>query len=416
MPVVSDGATTSAIATTSGDVAPETMRGKVVLNGHLTNSYIRGEVTVSSDVQHRDRNLPKPRGRLKGNTGERIALLLGVWSPISNPAGHQSLLIEASERECSKMTTARGALRPSRPRGPLEQPPSQFRREFNKWLHATKWAALQWIFRRDIAAIRSALGAEPFAAILAQYPDISLKPVRPYLATSLKRIHRSIAVVGHYREAARLLTDTALVESHTSGYRLLAVSTIAGGVTVELAGQGGLYREAEWRLILRLEGRPVVEMGLAIVDRPLLQLGGRGRILWIGALKSASAGAQGLEDSRMLTKAMEGLRPKTLLLLVAQTLASSLKLCGLVAASNAGHVFSSDHSLRRRITADYDSFWAESGGRPIRRTMYALPLMKAQRDPADYKPNKRAQIRRRQRLEVEIARHVSESVRPLLRT
>ncbi|UVK51519.1 DUF535 family protein [Mesorhizobium sp. AR02] len=283
-------------------------------------------------------------------------------------------------------------------------------------MHATKWAALQWVFRRDIAAIRSALGVEPFAAILAQYPDIALKPVRPYLAANLARNRRSIAVVGHYTEAARLLTDTALVESHTRGHRLLAVSTVAGEVTVELTGQAGLYREGEWRLLLRLEGRPVIEMGLTIVDRSLLQLGGGGKILYIGALKSTSTGVQGLEDSRILTKAMEGLRPKTLLLLVAQTLASSLKLRGLVAASNAGHVFSRDYALRRRITADYDSFWAESGGRPIRRTMYALPLVKAQRDPADYKPNKRAQIRKRQRLEVEISRSVSEAVRPLLRS
>jgi len=313
------------------------------------------------------------------------------------------------------MKTAMGALRPSRPTGPLKRPPSKFRRELNKWVHATKWAALQWIFRRDIAAIRSALGVEPFAAILAQYPDIPLKPVRPYLAANLAHIHRSIAVVGHYTAAARLLTDTALVESHTCGHQLLAVSTVAGGVTVELTGQDGLYREAEWRLLLRLEGRPVIEMGLAIVNRPLLQLGEDGKILYIGALKSMSIGVQGLEDSRILTKAMEGLRPKTLLLLVAQTLASSLKLDGLVAASNAGHVFSRDYTLRHRITADYDSFWAESGGTLLRRTMYALPLMKAQRDPADYKPNKRAQIRRRQRLEVEVVHNVGESVRPLLR-
>ncbi|TPK63801.1 DUF535 domain-containing protein [Mesorhizobium sp. B2-4-19] len=312
---------------------------------------------------------------------------------------------------------AMGAPRPLLPTGPIKRSPSKFRRKLNNWVHESKWAALRWMFRRDIAAIRSALGVEPFTAILAQYPDIALKPVRPYLAANLMRIHRSAAVIGHYTAAARLLTEAALVESHTRGRQLLTMSTVAGEVTVELTGQAGLYREGEWRLLLRLEGRPVIEMGLAIVDQSLLRLGGGGgKILYIGALKSTSTGVQGLEDSRILTKAMEGLRPKTLLLLVAQNLASSLKLHGLVAASNAGHVFSRDYALRRRITADYDRFWVESGGRPICRTMYALPLVKAQRDPADYKPNKRAQIRKRQRLEVEIARCVSESVRPLLRS
>jgi uncharacterized protein VirK/YbjX len=82
-----------------------------------------------------------------------------------------------------------------------------------------------------------------------------------------------------------------------------------------------------------------------------LQLGGEGHILWIGALKSASVGVQGLEDARILTKVMEGLRSKSLLLLVAQALARSYGLSGLVAASNAGYVFANDRSLRRRIGA-----------------------------------------------------------------
>jgi uncharacterized protein VirK/YbjX len=271
------------------------------------------------------------------------------------------------------------------------------------------------MFWHDIAVIESKLSAEPFAAILGRYPDIPLKPVRPYLTTGLKRMHRPAAVIGHYEAAARLLTDVALINSHTTGQQLLGVSTSAGEVTVELTGQDGLYREAEWRLLLRLDARPIAGMGLAIVDRPLLQLGGEGHILWIGALKSASVGVQGLDDARILTKAMEGLRLKSLLLLVAQALARSLDLSGLVAASNAGHVFANDRSLRRRISADYDSFWVESGGRRVCRAMFDLPFTKAQRDPAEYKPNKRAQVRRRHHLELDIARRVGEAIRPLRR-
>ncbi|UVK43019.1 DUF535 family protein [Mesorhizobium sp. AR07] len=294
--------------------------------------------------------------------------------------------------------------------------PSRFRHGLNRWVHKIKWAALRRIFRGDIAAIQSKLSAEPFAVILGRYPDIPLKPVRPYLTGGLNRRHRRGAVIGHYAAAARLLTDAAVVSSHTGGQQLLSVSTAEGEVTVELTGQDGLYREAEWRLLLRLDGRPITEMGLAIVDRPLLRIDGEGQVLWIGALKSASAGVQGLDDARILTKAMEGLRPKSLLLLVAQALARSLDLSGLVAASNAGHVFASDHSLRRRISADYDSFWVESGGSRVRRIMFDLPITKAQRDPAEYKPNKRAQVRRRHHLELEIARRVAEAIRPMRRT
>ena len=305
---------------------------------------------------------------------------------------------------------------PSPPRVHRKRQTSGFRRGLNRCVHTIKWAALRWIFRRDIAAIQSKLGAEPFAAILEKYPDIPLKPVRYYLTTSLRRGHRRVAVVGHYVAAAQLFTDAALIRSHTGGQQLLDLSTTAGNVTVELTGQDKLYREAECRLLLRLAGRPITEMGLAIVDRPLLRLSGQGHVLWIGALKSASVGVQGLDDARTLTKAMDGLRPKTLLLLVAQALARSLNISGLVAASNAGHVFANDFALRHRISADYDSFWAESGGSRVHLTMFDLPLTKTQRDPAEYKPNKRAQLRRRQHLELEIARRVGEAIKPLRRT
>ncbi len=308
-----------------------------------------------------------------------------------------------------------GAVCSSPPSGKRRGPPSKFRYGLNRWVHTTKWAVLRWLFRNDIAAIESKLSAEPFAAILKQYPDIPLKPVRPYLTTRLRRIHRPLAVIGHYTAATRLLTDAALIKSHTTGQQLLRLSTKAGDVTVELTGQAGLYREAEWRLLLRLDGRPIVEMGLAIVAKPILRLAGQGTVLWIGALKSTSAGVQGLEDARSLTKAMEGMRPKTLLLQVAKTLACSLRLSGLAAASNAGHVFAADYSLRRRITADYDSFWVESGGRRVGRLLFALPTTKMPRDLAEYKPNKRAQVRRRQHLERQIVRHVSEAIKPMCR-
>ncbi len=47
--------------------------------------------------------------------------------------------------------------------------------------------------------------------------------------------------------------------------------------------------------------------------------------------------------------------------------------------------------------------------------IFALPLSKTQRDPAEYKPNKRAQIRRRHLLESDIEDRIREGIAPLLR-
>jgi uncharacterized protein VirK/YbjX len=157
-------------------------------------------------------------------------------------------------------------------------------------------------------------------------------------------------------------------------------------------------------------------MGLAIVDKQILRLAGIGEALWIGVLKTVFAGEHGLDESRTLTKAMEGLRPKALLLMSAQTLASAFEMEGIFAASNKGHVFAGDYSLRRRIKADYDRFWLESGGERVSAAIFALPAAKAQRSPSEYKPNKRAQARRRQALEREIGDQIRDSIAPLLRS
>lgn len=292
-----------------------------------------------------------------------------------------------------------------------DRPPRHaFRHGLDEWFRLTKWAVLRWIYRREIAAVETAFAVEPFDRILAVYPDIAVKPVRDYLMNGLERQHRSTAVIGHYAAAARILTTEAFIESHTSGVPLMALSTPAGEITVDLEGQGGLYREAEWRLVLRNDGHPVIEMGLAIVDRQILRLAGIGKVLWIGALKTALAGEHGLDESRTLTKAMEGLRPKALLLISAQTLAGAFGLEGIFAASNKGHVFAGDYSLRHRIKADYDRFWLESGGERVNLAIFALPAAKAQRSPSEYKPNKRAQARRRQALEHEIEKQVRDSI------
>ncbi|WP_217574809.1 DUF535 family protein [Mesorhizobium sp. GbtcB19] len=300
----------------------------------------------------------------------------------------------------------------SSPRG--TRTPSALRRRLNQGVHAVKWAALRWLYRRDIAEVGLRLCAHPFTPILDRYPEIPLKVVRPYLTVGLKRGGRAAAVIGHYEAAARLLTDAALIVSHTGGLELFALATQAGQVTVELGGQNGLHREAEWRLVLCLDRRPIAEMGLAIVDRSLLCIEGAGEVLWIGVLKG-SAGAQSLEDARILTNVMEGLRPKTVLLLVAQALGRSLNLYDLLAVSNAGHVFATDYSLRRRILADYDGFWTESGGLREGPLMFAMPMAKVRREIAEYKPNKRARVRRRWRLEDQLTEQVKESIRPLLR-
>ena len=258
-------------------------------------------------------------------------------------------------------------------------------------------------------------------AILAQYPDIALKPVRPYLVANLARNRRSIAVVGHYTAAARLLTDTALVESHTSGHRLLAMPTAAGHVTVELTGQTGCAGRGEWRLLLSLEDIPVIEMALAIVDRPLLRLWRRWAEIsfyWrpevlVGRCARSRNQIPDTDQShgRFATENPAAAdRPDVGILIQTPWPCRGIK----TPVTSFRGTYTSCAAASQRITTA--SGRSPGVGQYVGRCM-PLPLAKAQRDPADYKPNKRAQIRKRQRLQRSKSRVMSANLfRPLLRS
>jgi len=281
-------------------------------------------------------------------------------------------------------------------------------------IRSAKRAILALVYRKQIAAVTQVLNAEPFTPILRASPAIATKPTRSYLRSSLSASARAQAIVGHYRAASQLLSDEGLIATHVDQVRLLTRPSEWGDITVELGWQSGLYREGEWRLLLRLSGRQAFEMSLSIVDARLVTIALTGDVLWIGALKACHA-ETGLEDARLLTKELEGIRPKSLLLFIAQTLARHFGLTGILAASNKGHVFNGHPGLRRRIKADYVRFWIESGGTSVNARTFSLPLSRPTRDISEYKPNKRSQARRRKALEEELEASVAQSLSTIAR-
>lgn len=252
--------------------------------------------------------------------------------------------------------------------------------------------------------------------ILSAQPDLATKPIRPYLIRRLRASRRADAILTHYRTAQDRLVHDAVEQTHLSTMTLLRLDTERGTVTVSLGMAAGFYREAEWGLSLALDGVPVAAMGLSIVKPEHLGLDGRDPCLWIGLMKSLSKGADSLERSRLVTKALRGLRPKAALLLVAQEIARALNLTAIYAASNDGMVFSGYAGLKKRVLADYDQFWEESQGERLSRDVFRLPLTKPVRDLSTYPANKRSQIRNRQLLEAEMKATLSEVFRTLTAT
>ena len=130
----------------------------------------------------------------------------------------------------------------------------------------------------------------------------------------------------------------------------------------------------------------------------------------VGGFQGRKGGDE--ETIKLATKAMHGLRPKNLMVLLLQQLAEVLGLSALRGVGNETQVYRArrNHPLAppRKIRFDFDALWLEVGGQPRNDGWFNLPLMTPRR-PADHiKPNKRSMYAKRYLLLDDLARQIRE--------
>jgi uncharacterized protein VirK/YbjX len=268
---------------------------------------------------------------------------------------------------------------------------------------------------RVIRDTATAFERSPLDRIFAHSSKLAYKPIRPYLIRGLGAKGRLEAIRTHFDTAERLLTPESLVQCHTEEQTIFEQKTANGLMTITLGNPDSLYREAEWRLALNINGRRILEIGVTLVNATLLGLEGGAPCVWIGIVKASIKGDSALEPARKLTKDLEGIRPKSLLLMAAQAMARAFGMTALYGVANEGRVLANYMYMKKRIKADYDQFWEESGGTRASRYAFQLPMTKGQRDISTYKMNKRAQARRRQELENDLNRDLENGFRALMK-
>lgn len=227
---------------------------------------------------------------------------------------------------------------------------------------------------RWLGYVHSAL--KPLATI---HPRLLDKPCRPYLDGSWSPSQRVDALIAHYRWAAHTLKPVALSSLYESG------GTCLGDVPLRVAGcNASLWlsasreqvREGEFSLTLRTgtaeapghdaaaSCAPVATLSFAVLPdasgEPCLS---------IGCVQAAPATT--LADIKALTKSMNGLRPKSLLIWAAQTCAQAwqVQLRGIAPAAHPlAHWRYRWSPVKRKgaqhIRESYDALWQDSGATP----------------------------------------------------
>jgi uncharacterized protein VirK/YbjX len=176
---------------------------------------------------------------------------------------------------------------------------------------------------------------------------------------------------------------------------------------IRIGSDSQFRKEGEISVFLELEGVAGPITGMAF---SLEQDGGW--IALIGGFQGRKGGDE--ETIKLATKAMHGLRPKNLMVLLIQELAQALGISALRGVGNRVQVYRArlNNPLvpSRKICFDFDALWIEVGGEPREDGWFGLPLTTPRRSSEQIKPNKRSMYAKRYLLLDDLSRQIRKTL------
>lgn len=279
-----------------------------------------------------------------------------------------------------------------------------------RWKQNLRWAfaaaahptrALAWFEAMDAPAMR------PFSRVR---PRLVFKPLRAYLSTQWNLNRRTKVITDTYdfvRSWGGLLAEALLCREsiRLAGFTLKDV----GEVEIRIGTDERFRKEGELTLFLHCErlGGP-----MAALTFSLERESGSGWILYAGCVQGLDEGRP--EAVKQLTKAMHGLRPKAVMVFLAQAMADGLQIRRILGAGNAIQVHRRKHAIHiplvHKLTFDYDGLWSETGGILQSDGWFMLPVSPQRRSSEDMKPNKRSMYSKRYALMDSISEQIRTAV------
>lgn len=266
---------------------------------------------------------------------------------------------------------------------------------FVRWKQAIRWS-LAMVFQTSVAdSWFKSLDSPEINLHLQTNPRLGLKPFRVYQSTRWNGAQRMKVIRETYQWLAgsgSSLNDAVLTGDPTT---IASFQLRDFGFAEIRAGRDNRFRkEGEITLSLRLQGEPDFLIAMAI-SAEILDSGEWA--MRIGCLQGGSGATRSV--IRDVTKAMHGMRPKSLLIFIAQEIAQLTQISCLLGAG--GDIQA--HRRKRAIYIpflhgldfDYDTMWIEASGRRGPDGWFRIPLGYQRKSKEKMKPNKRAIYERR---------------------
>ena len=259
--------------------------------------------------------------------------------------------------------------------------------------------SLDWFNQLNIKDMR------PFSEHI---PYLAFQPMRVFMSNNWdiakrKKVIRDtyqciLTCKGALQEALLRSDGFTLARLHLDGY---------GEVSIVLCYDNSLRKEGVLMLSLRSASlrEPVIQMAFSFEEKSKQQ-----RVCYIGCIQGRSS----KDEIKMMTKAMNGLRPNIVMIFIVQEMMSVLGLTHLMGVGNAIHPHHNKYLIHlpfvHERTFDYDALWTDMGALPDPDGWFVLPLKTERRSNNEMKPNKRAMYHRRYAMMDELSVQIQASL------
>jgi uncharacterized protein VirK/YbjX len=228
------------------------------------------------------------------------------------------------------------------------------------------------------------------AIVIRNHPCLYHKLQRPYLNCKLTTRQRLDSLRQHYEFVASHFSPEGIARLYAPSGLGLVSFTLKDLGPFELR-LGFSLGEKEGDLAVRLlksdSGTRLFTMAFSV---------------WKYRNEHAEIFIGGLQGSRFadkdlvvaLTRALQGLRPKALLMFAVQQIAMFWRIPSLRAVSDATHIYR-HFQKRKALAASYDAFWLDCGATLSADGMFDLPAIFVPRNISEIKVNKRQMYKRR---------------------
>lgn len=218
-------------------------------------------------------------------------------------------------------------------------------------------------------------------------PDFLTKFLKPYLRTGFSKKEIIDILINHYDWFERKFLASARYQIYNDRLTLYKVCIDGDYYLVNLSFHLNPTMEGELTLSLTdSKGKRCYIISFTVIDNDI----------YIGCIQG---GAHDNGFSRLFTKAIYGLRPKSFMVETLRLLAINLGIRDIYAVKDSGHIYTARrYGLKRRtkiINLNYDRLWEEHNGESHDDFFYKLPINSARKSMEDIKRPKRKMYRER---------------------